>query len=364
MRTCKIVAFESTDKALQLIDTPIPSLKEQEILVRNEYATLCRSDIYTYTGMRKEKNPTILGHEIIGRIDSFETDKPVFDLRGNLLNIGDRITWAIFASDPSSEFSKRGMPQKAADLFKYGHEQITEESTLHGGLSEFTILRKNTPFIKINEAVPLTVGAIINCAVATVAGAIRIAGDLVGKKVLICGTGMLGIIACAMAKSKGASTVIAVDTNEERLNISLEFGADENLLIKSGQNNILECYFEKNGRNILIDSLIDLSGSPDAMENCIDTLEIGGTVVFIGATFPQRKIQIDAEKVVRKILTIKGLHNYNEQDLLSAVEFIETNYLTFPFGKLIYDGFTLATANEAFKHAIDQNNFRVGIQTT
>jgi putative phosphonate catabolism associated alcohol dehydrogenase len=364
MRTCKIVSFESSDKPLQFIDTPIPALKEQEILVRNEYATLCRSDIYTFTGMRKEKSPTILGHEIIGRIDSFGANAPLFDLRGNSLKIGDRITWAIFASDPTSEFSKRGMPQKAADLFKYGHEQITDDSNLHGGLSEYTILRKNTPIIKVDELVPLTVSAIINCAVATVAGAIRVAGDLVGKKTMICGTGMLGIIACAMAKTKGASSVIAVDTNEERLKIAFEFGADENLAIKLGQNNLQQLYFEKKGTNISIDTLIDLSGSPDAMENCIDTLGIGGTAVFIGATFPQRKIQIDAEKMVRKILTIKGLHNYNEQDLLAAVEFIETNHLIFPFEKLIYDGFDLSTANEAFQHAIDKNNFRVGIQTT
>ena len=84
----------------------------------------------------------------------------------------------------------------------------------------------------------------------------------------------------------------------------------------------------------------------------------------IGATFPQRKIQIDAEKVVRKILTIKGLHNYNEQDLLTAVEFIEANHTSFPFEKLIYDGFSLSNASDAFQHAIEKNNFRVGIQTT
>jgi putative phosphonate catabolism associated alcohol dehydrogenase len=332
-------------------------------LVRNEYATLCRSDIYTFTGMRKEKNPTILGHEIIGCIDSLGHQAPMFDLKGNSLKVGDRITWAIFASDPESEFSKRGMPQKAADLFKYGHEQITEDSNLHGGLSEFTILRKNTPIIKVDEAIPLKVAAIINCAIATVAGAIRVSGDLKGKKIMICGTGMLGIIACAMAKSNGASFILAVDTNEERLNIAFEFGADENIAINFGQNNLQELYKEKTGKTIDVDILIDFSGSPDAMENSIETLGIGGTAVFIGATFPQRKIQLDAEQIVRRLITIKGLHNYNEQDLLSAVEFIEKNHLTYPFEKLIYEGFTLATANEAFKQAIDKNNFRVGIKT-
>lgn len=363
MQHCKVVVFESPEIPLRLVDALIPALKEQEILVRNEYATLCRSDIHTYTGMRKEKNPTILGHEIIGRIVSFGSKLKEFDLRGNALQVGDRITWAIFASNPESEYAKRGMPQKAADLFKYGHEQITPDSSLHGGLSEYTLLRKNTPVIKVEENIPLPVSAIINCAVATVAGAIRTAGDLSEKKVLICGTGMLGIIACAMAKTKGAAEIYAMDTNPERLEVAKEFGASETCLIESGQKNLQKLFTEKTGKQITIDVLIDFSGSPDAMENIMDLLGIGGTAVWIGSTFPQRKTQIDAEKVVRKILTIKGLHNYNETDLDTAVSFIEEKHTSFPFEKLIYDGFTLNTVNEAFTHAVEKNNFRVGIKT-
>jgi len=55
MSSCKIVSFESSQRSLTLEVAAIPELKEQEILVRNEYTTLCRSDIYTYSGMRKEK---------------------------------------------------------------------------------------------------------------------------------------------------------------------------------------------------------------------------------------------------------------------------------------------------------------------
>jgi len=363
MQHCKIVVFETPEKSLELVETLIPELKEQEILVRNEYATLCRSDIYTYSGMRKEKNPTILGHEIIGRIVSFGNNARELDLRGNPIKIGDRITWAIFASNPASPLSKRGMPQKAADLFKYGHEQLTPDSSLHGGLSEYTLLRKNTPVIKVDEQIPLPVAAIINCAVATVAGAIRIAGELNEKNVLICGTGMLGIIACAMSNTKGAANVYAIDTNAERLEIAKEFGATDTCLIEPKQNDLQTLFTEKIGKQISIDVLIDLTGSPDSMENSIDVLGIGGTAVWIGATFPQRKVQIDAEKVVRKILTIKGLHNYNESDLQAAVTFIEENFSVFPFEKLIFDGFNLNTVNEAFKQAVEQNNFRVGIKT-
>ena len=60
--------FETTGKKLELIQDVLPELKEGEILVKNTFTTLCRSDLYTYRGVRKEKSPTILGHEITGYI--------------------------------------------------------------------------------------------------------------------------------------------------------------------------------------------------------------------------------------------------------------------------------------------------------
>jgi alcohol dehydrogenase len=43
--------------SLQIKETEIPALQDYEILVRVAYTTLCKSDILTYTGKRKEKNP-------------------------------------------------------------------------------------------------------------------------------------------------------------------------------------------------------------------------------------------------------------------------------------------------------------------
>jgi len=189
--------FEDSANGFSIRTTLIPELKTGEVLVRNTYTTICRSDIYTFQGKRKEKSPTILGHEIVGKIVALGPDAPFNDLRGQVLKIGDRITWGIYASNPDSAFAKKGIPQKGEDLFKYGHEQITEHSTLHGGLAEYIILRKNTPIIAIqDDALSNKAASLINCAVATAAGAIRLAGSLENQTVLVNGAGMLGIIAC------------------------------------------------------------------------------------------------------------------------------------------------------------------------
>jgi putative phosphonate catabolism associated alcohol dehydrogenase len=358
MRISKTVLFLSPDEPLQIINILVPVPGEGEILVKNEYTTLCRSDLNTFCGKRTEKTPTILGHEIVGRIERFGEGEQDTDIRGNQLQLGDRVTWAIFASDPSSEMARKGIPQKAAGLFKYGHERVTNESTLHGGLSQYTLLRENTPVIKISETIPLQVSATINCAVATVAGAIRLAGEITGKNVLISGAGMLGIIASAMCKVKGAKTIFAIDIDEERLKIATLFGADKSAI----SSELVKQEISPQDSSKIYDVVLEFSGIPETMEQTLNYLVVGGRAVWVGATFPARSTRIDAEKVVRNLHTIKGLHNYNEDDLVAAVNFMEKHHNNFPFISLVHSQFTLDEANEAFQYAISANPHRVGIK--
>jgi putative phosphonate catabolism associated alcohol dehydrogenase len=351
--------FHATGESLEAVSLPIPTLKSGEILVKNTCSTLCRSDLNTFIGKRQEKTPTILGHEIVGRIVSFGPDTPQYDQRKQALTEGDLVTWAIFASNPHSELAERGIPQKADGLFKYGHEKLTETSTLHGGLSEYTILQAHTPIAKLSENVPLKVAAIINCSVATIAGAMRLAGDIQNKNILISGTGMLGVIACAMAKTAGAKHVIAVDIDDERLKIARLFGAD---ICLRGDTDYADEIISKLGKRNAIDAVIEISGVGKAMEYTMGLLGIGGVAVWVGAVFPQKDIAINAEKIIRNLWTIRGLHNYNTQDFITAVDFIEKNHNHFPFNDLIYDHFELHQVNEAFEYALKNNPYRVGIR--
>jgi putative phosphonate catabolism associated alcohol dehydrogenase len=359
--TCRAAIFEKANQPQQIRELKIPQLNDGEMLIKNEYATLCRSDLNTFTGKRQEKTPTILGHEIVGRIDAFGPNAPTLDDKGDELAIGDRITWSIFAADPDSPYNKIGIPQKGSKLFKYGHEQLTDISTLHGGLAEHTVIRKNTVVFKIDEVIPLPVAAIINCAVATVSGSMRMAGELKDKNVLVSGAGMLGIIACAMAENGGARNIIAVDMDQQRLETAEKFGANYRIPAQS-EGILLKSNLAAAGFHESVQIILEYSGSALAMESSLHILDIGGTAVWIGATFPQRPIQIDAEKLIRNIHTIKGLHNYNEQDLLQAVEFIHQAYNKYPFQTLIHDAFTLDDVNDAFNFAISHNPHRAGIR--
>lgn len=351
MNKARLMVFAGQGQPMSLLETHIPDLKSGELLVKNLYTSICGSDLHTYCGLRQEKVPTVLGHEIVGEIIGFSADHPKTDHLGNVLGVGDHVTWSIFSSDPDSVMSKAGMPQKGEKLFKYGHAQVTADDALHGGLSTHCILKPGTAVLRISKEIPLPVAAIINCAVATVAGALRLAGQLKGKTILITGTGLLGMVCAAMCKEAGAQYIHVADLNAERLKQATDFGANETHLLTDSTLSLPAG----------IDVAFDMSGSADAMENSLNTLAIGGIAVWIGAVFNTRKVKIDAESIVRRLVTIKGLHNYNFEDFVYAVNFIDKNHQVFPFATVVSKEFSLLETNEAFEYAVANKPIRVGI---
>ncbi len=361
MKKARLVAFHGANIPLEPQSHPLRTLHPGEILVRNLYTTLCGSDLHTFCGIREETCPTVLGHEIVGEVVEIEAGHPGTDLRGETLYPGDTVTWSIFSSDPLSVYAAEGIPQKGEQLFKYGHSLLKKEDAFHGGLAEYCYLRQHTAVLKVPTSIPLPVAATLNCAVATVAGALRLAGNLEGKVVLISGMGLLGMVCAAMCREAGASWIGAADISAGRLEAALQFGADE-ALDTSGDGQMLPAklrgQFPKKGADVVF----DMSGSPEAMEAGLEALAIGGTAVWVGAVFRNRKLQIDAERVIRQLITIRGLHNYNFDDFLYALEFMERNYEKYPFDRVVEKEFPLGEAQAAFEYAVRHKPLRVGIR--
>lgn len=350
MDSGNIVVFTASGEEMELLNKKIPELRPGEILVQNLYTTICGSDLHTFCGLRKEKTPTVLGHEIVGKVVKISDTHSGRDYSGAQLRQGDVVTWSIFSANDQSDMAQRGMPQKADNVFKYGHALVTDDDCFHGGLAEYTILKPNTAVLKLPEEVPLPVAATINCAVATVAGALRLAGNLQNKNVLITGMGLLGVVCAAMCRVAGAAKIIAADIDEHRLQQAIPFGVDQTHLL---QHHTIETN---------IDIVFDMSGAPTAMEAGIEALGVGGVAVWVGAVFKNRKIEIDAEQIIRRLITIRGLHNYNYDDFANAVAFISEHHRSFPFEQIVAKEFSLSEAEQAFQYALKYKPLRVGIR--
>lgn len=343
--------FSAVGEPLEKRVHPLPDLSEGEVLVSIEMTTICTSDLLTLGGKRQEPTPLILGHEIVGRITTLPNQE-VKDMQGIVLQQGDRISWSVFSAAAETSWAEKGMRQKSPGVIKYGHRKLSEQHYFSGGFATHCHLLADTCLIKISESIPLAAVCPVNCSLATVIGGMRLAGELTGKRVLITGGGMLGVYACAVARQRGASHVAVVEPQAARRDTCLRFGAES-----ASSPEELDAQQE-----LKFDITLDTSGNLQAMQQGLHAMDIGGIAVWLGAVYPQSTLGVDTESVVRKLLTIRGLHNYNETDFRQAIQFIEKNYARYPFETLVEKVFSLEDLEEAISFAKQHKPFRVALQ--
>lgn len=346
--TSRAAVFRSPGEPLSIERFPLPELASGETLVRVECCTLCGSDLHSALGHRSVPVPTILGHEIVGQVAGVSLDQSPCDVSGTPLKAGDRVVWSVAASCGQCDRCSHGMPQKCRQLFKYGHEKITDTHPLSGGLAEFCHLASGTPVVRIGDDLPVHEIAPVSCATATVAEAVQCATSIANRRILIFGAGMLGLTAAAMARWNGAAEVAVCDVDSERLERASEFGA----------TSLIE-WDSISSHKDSADVVFELSGAAPAVEAAVDQLSIGGELILVGSVSPSPPVSIDPERIVRQLLRIRGVHNYTPASLSRAVEFLsETDY---PFEQLVDQSFPLEEINQAIAHAVDSRACRIAI---
>ena len=360
-RTSRSMIFTGPNSPLESRSIALPTLKPGEALVRISLSTICGSDLHTYQGKRSTPCPTILGHEMVGIVDSISEENPPKDHRGTVLEAGDRVIWSIMASCGECFFCRKGLPQKCHTLFKYGHERIDEHRRLSGGLSEYCHILGGTTLVKVPDTVKDEAACPAGCATATTAAAFRRAGDCRNSVVLIQGAGALGLTACAFARRGGAKHVLVSDVDYDRLSMAQRFGATEGFDVSAGVEELVDWIFRiTEGRGV--DVIFEMSGAPTAFSSGFDLLRIGGRYILVGAVFPAPPEPAPLEKIVRRMLTITGVHNYGPEDLVEAMSFLERHCGEFPFDELVTRTFPLEHANRAFEYAVRQPAIRVAVQ--
>jgi threonine dehydrogenase-like Zn-dependent dehydrogenase len=85
----------------------------------------------------------------------------------------------------------------------------------------------------------------------------------------------------------------------------------------------------------LIDAVIEVCGNSDVVQDGIKLLKPGGAYIFAGMVHPKTKLNITGEQIIRKCLTIKGVHNYDKSHLDKAVNFLKKSINKYPFDALI-----------------------------
>lgn len=289
-------------------EVPIPELQDGETLVEITTATICGSDRHTVLGRRSAPCPSVLGHEGVGVVRA---------TRNPDLQIGQRVVFSVTAPCMECDRCERSMTAKCRNLKKTGHEAFDSDWPLSGTYASHIVLRNHQPVVVVPDSLPDAAASIATCAGATVMACMEQAGALTGKRVLVMGIGMLGLIAVEAAVRSGAAEVVAVDRNQTRLEWARELGAVVPDPSSAGTDSEQEHF----------DISLEFSGSEFGVTTCIDSLGIGGRAVLAGSVAASPSFALDPEWLVRGWHTITGVHNYEPRHLEQAVEFLADSWI-------------------------------------
>jgi threonine 3-dehydrogenase len=130
-----------------------------------------------------------------------------------------------------------------------------------------------------------------------------LAFECLGEDVLITGAGPIGIMAIPVVKHAGARHVVITDVNEYRLDLARRMGATVALNVRTGS---LAEVQRQLGMREGFDVGLEMSGNPAAFRDMIDNMCHGGKIAMLG--IPSERIDIDWNKVIFNMLTIKGIY--------------------------------------------------------
>lgn len=347
-------------KPHECIAVPGVALDRGEVLVAVELATICGSDVHTVSGHRATPTPTILGHEYVGRVVAIGSDS-IRSVDGATVRIGNRIVWSVFAACQRCDRCRQGIPQKCRELLKYGHERVSQRWELNGGFATHVHGRAGTTIARVPEQLAADVLAPASCATATAAAALRSASevvDLEGAVVVISGAGLIGLTVAAMAVDEGA-TVIVRDPEPRRRELASRFGAAATW-DPTGSQPLTQLLASGGWGDPT--AIIEASGARSAVRAAFGNVGVGGAVILVGSVFATEPVPLDPEQVVRRCLTLRGVHNYAPRDLARAVQFLRERHARYPFASLVGEAFALDQIDQAIRRAADGAHVRVAIR--
>lgn len=282
MTMMKAAVFVEKNR-IELIDKKIPDVGPNDALIKITTTTICGTDIHIYKGEYPvEKNLTI-GHEPVGIIEKLGSNVKGY-------KEGQRVIAGAICPSFISYPCQDGVPSqdgayltadgicschgyKATAGWRFGN-------IIDGTQAEYVLV----PDAEANmEPVPegLTDEQVLMCPdiMSTGFKGAENANIRIGDFVVVFAQGPIGLCATAGAKLLGASTIIAVDGNDERLAISKKLGADVTINFRNADV-IDEVMKITKGRGA--DASIECLGTQKTFEQALKVLKPGGTLSSLG----------------------------------------------------------------------------------
>jgi len=327
------VAMYYNNSDVRLEEMPVPEIGPGELLLKVEASGLCGSDVMEW--YRIQRAPMVLGHEVSGEVVQVGAGVEQY-------KEGDRLVVT------------HHVPCNACHWCLSGRH--TDCDTLHttsfdpGGFAEYLRI----PQINVNRGVfpiPDHVGydeASITEPLACVYRGQRRANLQPGQNVLVLGSGLAGLIHINLARALGAGRIIATDMVDYRLDAARKLGAD--VTFSAMEDVPARLREANNGR--LADLVIVCTGALPALQQALESVERGGTVLFFAPTAPGVSLPVPINDVFfRNDVTLTTTYAGAPADLATALDMIASGRVQ--VGEMISHRLGLAEAGLGFKLTAD-----------
>jgi S-(hydroxymethyl)glutathione dehydrogenase/alcohol dehydrogenase len=295
-------AIAKGDGTFVIENVEVANPKEDEVIVKVKAAGLCHTD---HDSLNWGK-PIVMGHEgagIVEKIGSGITSLKVGDYV--ILNWATPCMTCFQCQEGNQHICESNSPVTAGgNGYTPGHAHLEgttwngkaiERSFNIGTISEYTLV-KESACVKIEGKMPMPSASIISCGVMTGYGSVVNSAKLTaGSSAVVLGTGGVGLNVIQGARISGASKIIAIDINQERLEMAKQFGATHTILADKNDKGLMNASEE-------VKKMTDGRGADYAFE-CTAIPELGaaplamvrnaGTAVQVSGI--EEKITIDMQ---------------------------------------------------------------------
>lgn len=289
MLECKVYAAND----LRVLDVETPEPGPGEVLVRLGAAGICGSDMHYYfhggVGSFRIREPLTPGHEASGVVAAVGAGV-------TRVRPGQRI--AINPSRPCGQCPgcREGRENLCSNMRFLGSASVFPH--MQGMFREYFTMPQqqcvpvdsDVSMQEIAMSEPLSVAL----------HSVHRAGDLLGKSVLVTGSGTIGCMMVVAARLAGARRIAVTDVVDHPLSVARAVGADEAVRIdRLAEGTKLS---ERIGEP---DVAFEVSGAPQALATCLETVRRGGVIVQVG-TLPVEGMHLLANLVMQRELDLRG----------------------------------------------------------
>jgi L-idonate 5-dehydrogenase len=327
-------------KDIRLEQNAQPELGAGMVLLRVRRAGICGSDLHYfehgYCSSFVPTRPFILGHELTA-------DVAAVGAGVDTVEVGARVTVNPARSCGFCAYCKGGRPNLCRKIIMLG--SASTKPPTDGAFAELVTVRADQCHALPTE-LDDSLGAMLE-PFAVARHAVKRAGLISGKRVLVAGGGPIGLLVAMTARTFGAAPVALSDVVATRRETARTLGAD--VALDPSAKDLAEHVREIAGDGF--DMFFEASGARPALRQAFDLVRPGGTIVQIG-TLGTDDIPLPANQLMNREINLIGSMRYGDV-FDEAIRLIAANRLN--LRPLISGMLPLADAGQALRLAADKN---------